>query len=177
MTTREMILFLLVCAVGLAPVPAAAQNSDQELVNMMLDCAMHEKAGPWVDKDLRRDGLLRFSYLHEPPQGKGNPNEDPANLDSLYVAFWNPSKTKGTFLHFVLDRAGSRRQLTISNEGWISSSHGKLDLEIFQGGVWTHDHLLTRVAKLSRSRIHTARVRDIKRTSAVCDSLAAPTLP
>lgn len=163
----------LLCMIGglvLLVRPAAGQNASQGLLDNMLDCTMHEEAGPWVPEDLRRDGLLRFTYLYEPP--KKNPGEYDYHDDryQLYVAFWNPGRTKGEFLNFSLDRAGPWRWLTISNEGHIYYVGRKLDLDFFQGGEWTRTHYMIRLAKLRVAPVHTVSLGKIKSNTALCDS-------
>jgi hypothetical protein len=169
--------FLVLLAVLVGPHAVVAQVTDQKLVNMMLDCAMHESGGPWVDADLRGDGWLRFNYLHESPKAKPNSGDDHFQYaDNVYTAFWNAAQTKGDLLHFTVRRIKGMNGLTISNEGWISFSKEHLKFEIFQGGVWSHDHYLVRVKKLVRAPVQTVPVSDIKRTGTVCDSLTHPNL-
>jgi len=176
MLSRQAV-FLFLMAGLMIPHVLVAQVSDQKLVDTILDCAMHETGGPWVDADLRGDGLLRFNHLHETPKAKPDPGDDHFQYaDNVYAVFWNSSGTKGDFLHFTLRRTNGRNWLTISNEGWISFSNGHLKFEIFQGGVWSHDHYLVRVKKLVRAPVQVVSVSDVKRTGTVCDSLTHPTL-
>src|SRR2546426_622870 len=84
--------WLLLCAVLFVNLPAAAQVSQQRLVDMMLDCAMHSDGGIWQPKTLLKDGLLRFTYLHETRNLKPGPYDYKDERRYLYVAFWNPSK-------------------------------------------------------------------------------------
>jgi hypothetical protein len=177
MLVPKQVVFLILFAGLWTPRLAVAQASDQKLTDMMLDCTMHETGGPWVDAGLRSDGLLRFSYLHELPKAKPDPEDDHfQSADNLYAAFWNPSNTKANFLHFTLRKTTGRNWLTISNVGWISFSKGKIDFEIFQGGVWTYDHYRVRVKKLVRAPVQTASIPGIKHTGALCDSLTHPVL-
>ena len=162
---------LLICGLMFTGRPASCQQASRALLEGMLDCTMHEDHGPWVPVELRRDGLLRFSYVYERP--KKNPGEYDYhdNRYQLYVAFWNPDRTKGEFLDFSLDRTGPWRWLTISNQGDIFYTGGKLDLDFFQGGFWTRTHYMMRLKKLRASPVETVSVRDIKRTVTLCDSL------
>lgn len=145
--------------------------ADRNLVDSALDCAMREGEVPWAPTYLRKDGLLRFTYLHELP--KKNPGEYDyhGKFDSLYVAFWSADRTKGEFLDFSADRIDTRRWLTISNDGRIYYTRGKLDLDFVQGGVWMRTHYLIRLAKLRAAPVETVSIRDVKRSSTVCDSL------
>jgi hypothetical protein len=127
-------LFLLIVGLLFTLRPASGQSANKGLIDSMLDCTMHEDHGPWVPVELRRDGLLRFSYLYEPPKKNPGEYDDHDNEHRLYVAFWNPDRTKGEFLDFSLDRTGPWRWLTISNQGDIFYTGGKLDLDFFQGG-------------------------------------------
>lgn len=167
-------LFLIGC-IGLPMCePAAAQQIEKGMLGQVLDCAMHEEENPWVPAELRSDGLLRFTYLYEGPRAKPGPYDYDDKLYRFYIAFWNASKTKGEFLVFSVDRAGSRRWFTVSNEGHITNSRGKLALDFFQGGAWTEQSYMIRLRKLVAADPETISVRDVKRTGVLCDSFLNP---
>jgi hypothetical protein len=165
---RALIFFI--CGLMLTMRPASGQSANKGLIDSMLDCTMHEEGGPWVPEDLRRDGLLRFSYLYEPPKKNPGEYDDHDNEHRLYVAFWNPERSKGEFLDFSLDRLGSRRLLIITNQGDIYYTDGKLDMDVFQGGVWMHRHYMIRLAKLRATPVQTVSVRKIRSGLALCES-------
>ena len=54
-------------------ITARAQDSAATLRARIPECAVHIKDGPWVPKEFYGDGVLRFTYLYEPP--KKNPGE------------------------------------------------------------------------------------------------------
>lgn len=153
---------------------AAAQQPVPGLVDMMLDCAMHEDAGPWVPQVLRADGLLRFNYLHEISKRRPGPYDYEDERPYMYVAFWNVAKTKAEFLDFSIATRGPRHWLTVSNDGQIYFSKGKLDLDFFQGGEWMRSHYMIRVRQLYAATTQTIALRDIRRTGVLCDSFANP---
>jgi len=171
---RDCRHWLLLCTTVVLSLPASAQVREQRLVGMALDCAMHEEAGPWVPADLHRDGLLRFNFVDTPPHSTHGPYEYDDDLHRLYAAFWNASRTRAEFLDFSIDKSGTKDWLTISNEGQISISKGKLDFEFFQGGEWTREHYLIRIRRLRTAPVQVVAVREIKRTGVLSDSLASP---
>src|SRR5438309_2801241 len=79
-----------------------AQHARSSLIDMVLDCTMHEEAGPWVPANLRRDGILRFNFIDIPPHSTRGPYEYNDDLHRLYAAFWDPSRTKAEFLDFSI---------------------------------------------------------------------------
>jgi hypothetical protein len=151
-----------------------AQHQKPSLMTMMLDCTMHEEAGPWVPADLRRDGLLRFNFIDIPPHSTHGPYEYNDDLHRLYAAFWNPSRTRAEFLDFSINKSSVEDWLTISNDGQISISKGKMDFDFFQGGVWSREHYLIRVRKLRSAPVQVIAVHDVKHTGVLCDSIARP---
>jgi hypothetical protein len=185
MTLRMQLVFAVIYGLLLTAQPATAQTGavpkaspsglgakvSQSLLDSVLDCTMREGDTPWVPKNLRRDGLLRFTYVHELPKKVPGEYDYRGKFDSIYVAFWNDDRTKGEFLDFSVDHIDTRRWLTISNDGQIFYTRGKLDLDFFQGGEWMRTHYMIRLEKLRAAPVETVTVRDIKRTSTVCDSL------
>jgi hypothetical protein len=176
MTQSKLVLLTIACGLLFTGRPASGQGVPQGLVASMLDCTMHAEDGPWAPRYLRQDGLLRFTYLYDPPKKSPGEYDYHDQRVRLYVAFWNGARTRGEFLDFSLDRSGTRRWLTISNDGQIYYTKGKLDLDFFQGGEWTRTHYMIRLAKLRADPVETVSVRDIKRTSTLCDSIAHPHL-
>ncbi len=166
--------WLLLCAVLFFSLPAGAQVSQQRLVDMMLDCTMHSDGGIWQPKTLLKDGLLRFTYLHETRNLKPGPYDYKDERRYLYVAFWNLSKTDAEFLDFSIDKSGTRDWLTVSNSGEISVSKGKLNFDFFQGGEWMREHYLIRARKLRDAPVQIVAVHDVRRTGVLCDSFAYP---
>jgi hypothetical protein len=164
----------LLCAILFLGVPAAAQVSEQRLVDMMLDCTTHADGGIWQPKTLLKDGLLRFTHLHETRNLKPGPYDYKDERRYLYVAFWNPSETQGEFLDFSIDKSGGKDWLSVSNSGEISVFKGKLNFEFFQGGEWMREHYLIRVRKLRAAPLRVVAVRDVRRTGVLCDSFAHP---
>lgn len=162
------------CVVSLFSPRLNAQGTNSSPIDMALDCAMHEEAGPWVPADLRRDGLLRFNSIDIPPHSTRGPYEYNDDLHRLYAAFWNASRTRAEFLDFSVSKSGGKNWLTISNDGQISISRGKLNFDFFQGGEWTREHYLIRVRRLRTAPVQVVAVREVKRTGALCDSLANP---
>ncbi len=164
----------LLWAVLFFSLPASAQVSQQRLADMMLDCTMHSDGGIWQPKTLLKDGLLRFTYLHETRNLKPGPYDYKDERSYLYVAFWNLSKTDAEFLDFSIDKSGRRDWLTVSNSGEISVSKGKLNFDFFQGGEWMREHYLIRARKLRDAPVQIVAVRDVRRTGVLCDSFAYP---
>lgn len=164
----------LLWAVLFFSLPASAQVSQQRLADMMLDCTMHSDGGIWQPKTLLKDGLLRFTYLHETRNLKPGPYDYKDERRYLYVAFWNLSKTDAEFLDFSIDKSGTRDWLTVSNSGEISVSKGKLNFDFFQGGEWMREHYLIRARKLRDAPVQIVAVRDVRRTGVLCDSFAYP---
>jgi hypothetical protein len=80
---------------------ASAEDSAAILRTRIPECAIHVQDGPWVPKEVYSDGVLRFTYLYEPP--KKNPGEYDYRdgTHNIYAAFWNSSRTKGELLQFV----------------------------------------------------------------------------
>jgi hypothetical protein len=168
------ICWWVVCTVAFLAVPAHAQVGDQKLVEMMLDCAMHSDGGMWQPETLLKDGLLRFTYLHETQNLRPGPYDYEDERRYLYVAFWNTSKTDAEFLDFSIAKSSARNWLTISNSGEIMVARGKLNFEFFQGGEWMREHYLIRVRKLRAAPMQVIAVRDVKSTGVLCDSFAYP---
>jgi hypothetical protein len=174
MKTPRYLIVPLFVLIFFVPRTARAQRSRPSLLESLLDCARNEEGGPWVQRNVYRDGLLRFNYIHEPP--KGNDPQDPRDLDNVYMVFWNQDKTEGEFLNFALDRLDSRRMVTVSNDGQIHFTKGRMRFDFFSGGEWTRVFYMTRIRKLYRAPVQTKPVRDIKRTATLCDSFVNPHL-
>lgn len=174
MRMRKYVAVLGTFVVLVTPRHANPQPSDSKLVEMMLDCTMHEEAGPWVPKDLRSDGLLRFNFVDIPPHSTSGPYEYNDNLHRLYAAFWNAPRTRAEFLDFSIAKSGKKNWLTISNDGQIAISKGELNFEFFQGGLWSRENYLIRVRRLRAAPVQIVAIRDIKRIGVLCDSVASP---
>ena len=174
MKAFTFVLLLTCCFASWMCEPAEAQQLEKGMLDQVLDCAMHEGGGSWVPAEFRSDGLLRFTYLYEGPRAKPGPYDYDDKLYRLYIAFWNAAKARGEFLVFSVDRVGSRRWLTVSNEGHIKNSRGKLTLDFFQGGVWTEQHYMIRLRKMVTAEAQAIPVRDVRRTGALCDSFLNP---
>lgn len=90
----------------LISVHAAAQQLSERRVQMMLDCTMRAHYGPWVEKDLYKDGQLRFNYLiRGVVQGQ----------TGVILVYWNQSQSGGKTLRFILYKNNGRDQ-TGSNQ-------------------------------------------------------------
>jgi hypothetical protein len=151
-----------------------AQAPDPALARMVVDCAMHQRAGSWVDSRLHTDGVLKFNYLYEPPATEPGEYDYRDNQHRIYAAFWNSTRTQGTFLQFIWFRGETPAHLRIVNNAQIASSSRDLELQDALWGVWTYEHLMRRLTKLRAAPMQTASVRDLARTGAVCDSYASP---
>ena len=141
--------------------------------------------GFWIPGELYADGMVRFTYLYEPP--KENPGEyDYKNqLHYVYAASWNRNRTKGELLQFVWMRRTAPIQLRIVNHGHIVKQHGKMEIEEISDtrpGVWGHELLMRRLARLKTAPLQMVSVREIPPLrGAICDSGEAvadqPTAP
>src|ERR1700674_3403519 len=175
MRARQPVSALALLAAFLfAVIPRAgfAQSQDSKLDALVLDCTVHEGLGPWARSNAYPDGFLRFNFVHEAPKAKPGPYDygpDP-RLHYVYAAFWNPTRTKGEFFQFIWFRPGSPTHLRIVNNAHIISSKGKFDLDDARWGVWTHEHLIRRLAVLESLPVKTVALRDVKGTGARCDS-------
>jgi hypothetical protein len=138
---------------------------------------MHERGGSWVDTELHADGVLRFTYLYEPPAVNPGEYDYRDNQHHVYSAFWNRNGTRGTFLQFIWFRGESPAHLRIVNNAQIISSTQGLELRDALWGVWTYEHLMRRLTKLRALPIQAVSVRDIVRTGALCDSYASAAAP
>jgi hypothetical protein len=167
----RLVLFL-VASFSLA---ARAQDSAATLRARIPECAVHIKDGPWVPKEFHGDGVLRFTYLYEPP--KKNPGEyDYRNgTHNVYAVFWNRGRTKGELLQFVWLRRTAPIHLRIVNNGHVVTRQAKLDIDDALGGVWTHEHLMRRLARLKTLPLQTMTLQEIPERGATCDSYAHAT--
>jgi hypothetical protein len=129
---------------------------------MMLDCVFHGHV-VWVTDEFASNQKVRFSYLLEPgtAPGKG---------DEMYVAFWNKTKRRGYFLQIGVYGENNRKDLILTNEGSIIPSQPwGLELEDTLWGVTTYEHLMRRLHRLERLPMQEASVKQIPRTSAICE--------
>jgi hypothetical protein len=162
-------MLMAVCSCSVA---GRGQDSVAILRTKVPECALHAVDGAWIPKELYADGELRFTFLYEPP--KKNPGEYDYRdgTDNVYAAFWNRDKTKGELLQFVWLRRTVPIHLRIVNNGEIVTRQGKKDIGDALWGVWTHEHLMRRLARLTTLPLQTIAVREIPATGATCDSYA-----
>lgn len=160
------------CAILFLSLPAATQDSAAILKSRIPECAVHIGDGPWIPKELYADGVVRFTFLYEPP--KKNPGEYDYRdgYHEVYAAFWNRSRTKGELLQFLWLRRTPPVHLRIVNNGHIVTEQGKMDIEDALWGVWTHEHLMRRLVRLKTEPLETITVREIPTRGATCDSYA-----
>lgn len=170
MNTCPRLVILLVVSFSLG---ASAQDTAALLRTRIPECAEHTiDVGSWIPKELDGDGVLRFTFLYEPP--KKNPGEYDYRDDThnVYAAFWNRLRTKGELLQFVWLRRAAPIHLRVVNNGHIVTHQGKMDIEDALWGVWTHEHLMRRLARLKTEPLETITVREIPTRGATCDSYA-----
>jgi hypothetical protein len=151
-------------------VSASAQDSAAILRTRIPQCAVYSLSGSWIPKELYADGALRFTYLYEPPKKSPGEYDYRDETHNVYAAFWNRTRTKGELLQFVWLRRTAPIQLRIVNNGHIVSEHGKMDLEDALWGVWTHEHLMRRLALLKTAPLQTVSVGEIPIRGVICDS-------
>jgi hypothetical protein len=151
-------------------VSARAHDSGAILRTRIPQCAVYSLSGSWIPKELYADHVLRFTYLCEPPKKNPGEYDYPDNLHRVYAAFWNRDRTKGELLRFVWLRRTAPIQLRIVNNGHIVREHGKMDIEDALWGVWTHEHLMMRLARLQTAPLQIVPVREIPIRGAICDS-------
>jgi hypothetical protein len=191
MTAWKPTLFLIAAACALACGPAMAQDHaagsapdpSAKLIAKVLDCAIRDKNGQWLadQPSLYRDGILRFSYLHEPPSEPHGANRKPGDPklgwpdeDLLYVAFWNKSsgaQKTGAILVITVPKLGDR-QLLLSTSAEVVMRNGELYYADRTGAnwSWTNQAIWYRVQRLESAAVHTFAVRDIPDTSTDCES-------
>ncbi|PYU28675.1 MAG: hypothetical protein DMG31_19550 [Acidobacteria bacterium] len=152
--------------------PGRAEDVGAILRARIPECAIHQEGGSWIPKELYEDGALRFTYLYEAP--KKNPGEYDYRDEThnVYAAFWNRTRTKGELLQFVWLRRAPPVHLRIVNNGHIVTQQGKMDIEDALWGVWTHEHLTRRLARLRTAPLQTAAFQQIPTRGATCDSYA-----
>lgn len=168
-TTARLALLLVV---GWLSVVARAQDGMALLRTRIAQCAVHTIDGPWIPKELYPDGILRFTYLYEPPKKNPGEYDYPDKEQRVYAAFWNSDRTKGELLQFLWLRRTAPIHLRIMNNGHIVTQRGKMDIEDALWGVWTHEHLMRRLARLKVAPLETVTVREIPTRGATCDSFA-----
>ncbi|HYT07000.1 MAG TPA: hypothetical protein VEL77_05065 [Rugosimonospora sp.] len=163
---------LLFAALVLLCLAGRAQDGAAILSTRIPQCAVRSVDGSWIPKELYADGVLRFTYLYEPP--KKNPGEYDYRDEThnVYAAFWNRTRTKGELLQFVWLRRAPPVHLRIVNNGHIVTQQGKMDIEDALWGVWTHEHLTRRLARLRTAPLQTAAFQQIPTRGATCDSYA-----
>lgn len=172
MSNCPRLLISLVVVVVSLPVGGVAEDVAAILRVRIPECAVQVKDGPWVPQELYADGVLRFTYLYEPP--KRNPGEYDYRDQShnVYAAFWNRDRTRGELLQFLWVRRTAPIHLRIINSGHIVTQQGKMDIEDTLWGVWTREHLMRRLARLKIEPLQTVSVREIPSRGAICDSYA-----
>lgn len=169
MRTCPRLALLLVAFLSVA---ARAQDTAAILKTRTPQCAVHSVDGSWIPGDLYADGELRFTYLYEPPKKNPGEYDYKDKTHNVYAAFWNRDRTKGELLQFVWLRRTAPIHLRIVNNGHIVTQHGKMDIEDALWGVWTHEHLMRRLARLKIEPLETIAVREIPTRGATCDSYA-----
>ena len=155
---------VIVCSVlvMLVSVAAGAQETSRAKTDMMLDCVFRGDV-IWIGDEFFSDHKVRFSYLVEPraAPGKG---------DQMYAAFWDKTRKRGYFLQIGIYSKHGRKDFVLTNEGRIvPSAKGKLELEDTLWGVWTYSHLTKRLHRLENQPVLEARLKEIRRTSAICE--------
>jgi hypothetical protein len=151
---------------------ASAQDSAAILKSRIPECAVHIADGPWIPKELYADGVLRFTYLYEPRKKSPGEYDYRDGTHNVYAAFWNQSRTKGELLRFLWLRRTPPVHLRIVNNGHIVTRQGKLDIDDALWGVWTHEHLMRRLAQLKTLPLQTVTLKEIPERGATCDSYA-----
>src|SRR5260370_35938846 len=137
MNSCPRFVILLVASFSLAD---SAQDGAAILKSRIPECAVHIADGPWIPKELYADGVLRFTYLYEPPKKSPGEYDYRDETHNVYAAFWNRTRTKGELLQVGWLRRTSPIQLRIAYDGHMVSERGKLDREDALWGVWTHEH-------------------------------------
>jgi hypothetical protein len=170
---RLLVFFLVLISI---PLRTRAQNVARDLVTMVPECAVHQESGSWVPAELSKEGVLRFTYVYEPPKSNPGEYDYKDKQDHVYAAFWNTSKTKGELLQFIWFRSEPRPHLRIINNGEIVRGTAGLDLVDTLWGVWTYEHLMRRLAKLKALALHSIAATEIQSDGVRCDSYAHPHL-
>lgn len=168
--TRTRLEALVLLAVAFSCLLVRAQDTATILRARIAQCAVHSVDGSWVPKELYPDGVLRLTYLYEPPKEKPGEYDYRDGSHNVYAAFWSRDGTKGELLQFLWLRRRAPIHLRIMNNGHIVAQQGKIDIEDALGGVWTHEHLMRRVARLKIAPLQTVPVREIPSNGAICDS-------
>jgi hypothetical protein len=172
MTARPELFFSVVLAFVSFALHGRAQDVAVRLRTSIPECALHQEGGSWVPQDFYPDGVLRFTYLYEPP--KQNPGEYDYRDGShnVYAAFWNRGRTKGELLQFLWLRRTTPIHLRIVNNGHIVARQQNIDIEDALWGAWTHEHLVRRLVKLKVAPLQTVRIHEVPAGGATCDSYA-----
>lgn len=152
--------------------PAAAQDTAAILKSRIPECAVHIGDGPWIPKELYADGVLRFTYLYEPPKKNPGAYDYRDGTHNVYTVFWNCARTRGELLQFLWLRRTPLVHLRIVNSGHVVAQQGKLDIDDALWGVWTHEHLMRRLAQLKTLPLQTMTLQEIPERGATCDSYA-----
>lgn len=166
-------LFLILAARAQV-LAARAQDSDAILRERIPQCTVRGVDGFWIPGELYADGVLRFTYLYEAPKENPGEYDYKDQLYYVYAAFWNRTRTKGELLQFVWLRRTPPIHLRIVNHGHIIKQHGKMEIEKIwdtRSGVWGHELLMRRLARLKTAPPETVSVREISPVrGAICDS-------
>lgn len=149
-----------------------AQDSATALRTRIPECAVYSKDGPFVPTEFYADGVLRFTYLYEPPSKNPGEYDYRDGTHNVYVVFWNPARTKGELLQFQWLRRTEPIHLRVVNNGRVVTRRGKLDIEDTLWGVWTHEHLMRRLVRLETLPLQTMPFKEVLKVGATCDSYA-----
>lgn len=93
----------------------------------------------------------------------------------MCAVFWNRDRTKGELLQFLWLRRTTPIHLRIVNNGHVVTRPGRLDIEDTLWGVWSHEHLMKRLAQLKTLPLQTMTLQEIPEHGATCDSYAHAT--
>src|SRR5260370_28456966 len=137
MNSCPRFVILLVASFSLA---ASAQDGAEILKSRIPECAVHIADGPWIPKELYADGVLRFTYLYEPPKKSPGEYDYRDETHNVYAAFWNRTRTKAELLQFVWLRRTAPVKLRIVNNGQLVNQPASMAPKESLWGVWTHEH-------------------------------------
>lgn len=139
MTTGTRPAALAVLVVASCAFTARAQDTAALLRTRIPQCTVRASDGFWIPGELFADGVLRFTYLYEPPKENPGEYDYKDQLHYVYAAFWNRNRTKGELLQFVWLCRTPPIHLRIVNHGHIVKQHGKMEIEKIwdtRSGVW-----------------------------------------
>jgi hypothetical protein len=129
MTTGTRLAALAVLVVASYGLAARAQDSDAILMERIPQCTVRSVDGFWIPGELFADGVLRFTYVYEPPKANPGEYDYKDQLHYVYAAFWNRNRTKGELLQFIWLRRTPPVDLAIVNSGHIVKQHGRMEIE------------------------------------------------